>query len=323
MSHGIAVIGLGVIGRRMLEQTRRRSDLKVAAAWDIAESARRAAVSDFPQLTVAADARAAIEAPGVDLVYIGTPPAFHRQYVEMAIASGRKVFCEKPLAVDLADGEAIVQALAASGTSNGVNYVFACAPAVREMESRLRSGVIGTPRGVEIRLFFSRWPRDWQASAAWLAYRAEGGFVREVLSHHLYLLRRLLGPIALESAAIGWQSDAALCERSALARLSCAGVPALVMAASGGAGPDVVEFTLRGDSGALRLENWFELSASDGVRWTPVPPPGLGPDRPDPRTAAYQAQLDDLANMVSGAPHALPDAGVALEVQRVIESILS
>lgn len=323
MSHGIAVIGLGVIGRRMLDQTRNRSDLKVVSAWDVSDKAMRAAAADFPGVPLAADARAAIEAPGVDLVYVGTPPAFHRQYVEMAIAAGRKVFCEKPLAVSLADGEAIVKALEASGTANGVNYVFASAPAVAEMESRLHAGAIGSPREVEIRLFFSRWPRDWQANAGWLAYREEGGFVREVLSHYVYLLRRLLGPAAIESATIGWQEDPALCERSALARLSCGGLPVLVSASAGAAGPDVVEFTLRGDTGALRLENWFELSQSDGARWSKLPHGGLGADRPDPRTAAYQSQLDSLAKMARGEPHPIPDAGVALEVQKTIEALLA
>lgn len=323
MSHGIAVIGLGVIGRRMLDQTRHRNDLKVVSAWDVADRAMRSAAADFPEVPLASSARAAIEAQDVDIVYVGTPPAFHREYVEMAIAAGRKVFCEKPLAVNLADGEAIVQALSGSSTPNGVNYVFASAPAVAAMESRLRAGAIGSPRQAEIRLFFSRWPRDWQANAGWLAFREEGGFVREVLSHYVYLLRRLLGPVAIETATIGWQEDPALCERSALARLSCGGVPVLVSASAGAAGPDVVEFTLRGEAGALRLENWFELSASDGKRWTQLPHEGLGADRPDPRTAAYQSQLDSLAKLARGEPQPIPDAAIALEVQRTIEALLA
>ena len=95
---GIAVIGLGVIGRRMLEQTARRQDLRVVSAWDLGAEARARAQADFPGLALAADAEAAIAAPGVDIVYVGTPPGVHRQYSLMAARHGRRVFC--------ADGEA-------------------------------------------------------------------------------------------------------------------------------------------------------------------------------------------------------------------------
>src|SRR5690606_27408039 len=103
----------------------------------------------------------------------------------------------------------------------------------------------------------------------------------------------------------------------------CNAIPVLVTASAGAAGPDVVEFTLRGDAGALRLENWFELSESDGRRWTQLPHGGLAADRPDPRTAAYQCQLDSLAKLARGEPQPIPDAGVALEVQRTIEALLA
>jgi predicted dehydrogenase len=322
MSAGIAVIGLGVIGRRMLDQAGRREDLRIAAAWDLDERAMQAAARDYPGTPLASDARSAIEAPGVDIVYIGTPPGVHRQYVEMAIAAGRKVFCEKPLAVDLADGAAIVNALRESATPNAVNYVFASSPAVAELEARLRGGSIGAPVSGEIRIFFSRWPRDWQASAAWLAWRAEGGFVREVVSHYVYLLERLFGPVGIVSSMVDWPPDESLCERASLALLDCAGVPVRMMASAGGAGPDIIEFTVRGQSGALRLENWFELSLSDGSAWTRLEASGIGPGRPDPRTAAYQSQLDSLARMARGEAHRLPDAAVALSVQRTIEAIL-
>ncbi len=323
MTVGIAVIGLGVIGRRMLDQAGRREDIRIASAWDLSPAAMAAAAGDFAQTPLARDARAAIGAPGVDLVYIGTPPGVHRQYVEMAIEAGRMVFCEKPLAVDLADGEAIVKALGNSSTPNAVNYVFASSPAVAEMEARLRGGAIGAPLAAEIRIFFSRWPREWQASAAWLAWRAEGGFVREVVSHYVYLLERLFGPVALAASMIDWPGDARLCERAALARLDCASVPVRLMASAGGAGPDIVEFTVRGETGALRLENWFELSVSDGNGWTRLEASGIGPGRPDPRTAAYQSQLDSLARMARGEAHRLPDAALALSVQRTIEAMLA
>ena len=53
---GVAVIGLGVIGRRMLEQAAQQPDLKIVGAWDIDVEACRRAHSDFPGVPIAASA---------------------------------------------------------------------------------------------------------------------------------------------------------------------------------------------------------------------------------------------------------------------------
>lgn len=318
---GLAVIGLGVIGRRMLEQTARRDDFAIAGAWDVDASACARARADFPHARVAADADAAIGAAAAEVVYVGTPPAFHASYARRASALGRRVFCEKPLAASVDEGERLVRDLDAAGTPNAVNFVYASAPAARALAAAIASGAIGRPTGVETRLFFSRWPRDWQASAAWLALRAEGGFVREVLSHFVYLMTDLFGDCAHRASFTDYPPGGVLCERASVALLDCAGVPATVAASAGGAGPDEVTFTVRGERGALRLENWYGLARSDGAAWVPV---DVDP-RPhaDARTAAYQAQLDSLARFARGEPHRLPTMEVALRVQRVIDRILA
>jgi predicted dehydrogenase len=316
---GLAVIGLGVIGRRMLEQVASRGDFVVTGAWDIDPGAIERAARDFPHARTAASAEAAIAAPGTQLVYIGTPPGAHLHYALLAAQHRRLLFCEKPLAADVADGERLVQALRAASIRSAVNFVYASAPAADALARRLDSGTIGRAVAVEVQLFFARWPRDWQASARWLAERAEGGFTREVLSHFVYLAQRLFGACRLVDALVDYPDDGRGCERASLARLDCNGVPMTVRASSGGVGPDEVRFTVRGERGALRLENWYELHASDGERWQPVVPSGA---HPDARTAAYQAQLDSLARFVAAQEHPLPDAAAALRIQHAIESLL-
>ena len=319
---GIGVIGLGVIGRRMIEQTAERTDLRVVCAWDLADEARQRARSDHPDLAIATDAQALLADPAVDLLYVGTPPASHRRYVEMAVAAARPVFCEKPLAISLTDGRRIVDALASTGLASAVNFVFASAPAVRALDAMLRRGVIGEPVAAEIRLRFARWPRDWQAGADWLRFRAEGGFVREVLSHFVFLLLALFDSCEVEGALVDYPDDPALCERSLLARLRCAGLPVVVCASAGGAGPDTVEFTVHGATGALRLENWYELSAVlPGASSWSAQRVDIAPYA-QPRTATYQAQLDNLVSWFHGRPSRLPDAARALRVQQIVEKLL-
>ena len=318
---GLAVIGLGVIGRRMLEQAALSPALRVVGAWDIDAAACQRAQADFPGTVIAADARALIQAAGVDLVYIGTPPAFHRDYCLMAADLGRHVFCEKPLTARLEEARLLVTELNARATPNAVNFVFASAPAADYLAARLADGSLGDIAAIEMRIFFSQWPRAWQASAQWLRLREQGGFVREVLSHFVYLSLRLFGDCRLVGSQVIWPADPALCERAASALLDCAGIPVTLSAASGASGPDEVVYTVRGSRGALRLTNWYEVEESDGQAWRPVAlPADLSGD---PRTAAYQRQLANLVRFARGQPHPLPDAGIALQVQTVIEGIVS
>jgi predicted dehydrogenase len=317
---GLAVIGLGVIGRRMLEQTALRKDFDVVGAWDIDPQATSRAAADFPAARTSASAEAAIADPRTEVVYVGTPPAHHRHYALLAARHGKRVFCEKPLAIDVAEGRRLVDELAAAGTPNAVNFVYASAPAATELARRIAAGEIGEVTGAEVALFFSRWPRDWQANAQWLRWRAEGGFTREVLSHFVYLAGRLFGDCRFVSGSVDYPADGRSCERASLGRFDCAGIPMLAGASAGGAGPDEVRFTVRGTRGALRLENWYEMSCSDGARWATVPLP-IAPF-PDMRTAAYQAQLDSLHRFARGQPSPLPDAALALRVQQAIEALL-
>ncbi|MEN9314729.1 MAG: hypothetical protein RIS35_1122 [Pseudomonadota bacterium] len=318
---GLAVIGLGVIGRRMLEQVGRRDDFEIVGAWDVSEAARDAAGRDFPGTRLAANAEALIADPRVRVVYIGTPPAHHRHYALLAARAGKRVFCEKPLAVDLPEGERLVDEMRAAETPNAVNFVFASAPGARALASMLESGRIGAPVAVDTRLHFARWPRDWQANAQWLRYRAEGGFVREVLSHFVYLMTDLFGGCECRDAIVDWPSDPLLCERSALSAFDCNGIRATASATAGSGGPDEVVFTVRGERGALRLEDWHRLSIDEGAGWKPVDV-DFAP-HPDLRIAAYQAQLDALGRFARGEPHRLPDMATALAVQRVIERVLA
>ena len=318
---GLAVIGLGVIGRRMLEQAATVPGLRVCGAWDIDDAACRRARADFPGAMIYPDAQTLIAQADVDVVYVGTPPAFHRSYSLMAAAQGKRVFCEKPLTARLEDAHRLVAELTELGTPNAVNFVYASAPSADYLQSRLNDGSLGEIQGIEMRLFFARWPRDWQASAQWLRGREQGGFVREVLSHFVYLSIRLFGDCRLIGSQVLWPDDATLCERAVSATLDCAGVPVTMTASAGGAGPDEVLYTVRGSRAALRLSNWYEVTESDGQGWRPVEMASA--PYPDQRVAAYQMQLRNLERFARGLPHPLPDAALALRVQAIIEGILS
>ena len=317
----MAVIGLGVVGRRMLEQAASSAGIQVVSAWDAAAPARAAAAADFPGLPVASSAAGAIERLDVDVVYVAVPPLAHAPLVRAAVAARKAVFCEKPLGVDLAESEALVAEVEASGLAQAINFPFASSDAVDALARRIAEPGFGL-RGIEVRVRFAEWPRAWQAGATWLSRADQGGFTREVLSHFVWLAHRLSGgAVALRGAAVAHPAQpAGAAETAVAAALDCAGVPATVSGTVGGAAPDRVEARFVGAHAELVLADWYRLEVVDADAPQGRPWPGLPAD---PRTASYQRQLAQLHAMLSGELHSLPGLADALAVQRRIEAMLT
>lgn len=315
----VGIIGLGVIGRRMLENMPSQGRLVVAAGWDRDKAACEMAKKDFTWLSLAASAEAMITDPEIDLIYIGVPPRAHGLYARAAIEAGKAVFCEKPLGVDLADSEALVKfATQHHQARHAINLSLAGARGVQHIRKAIADGEMGKISGANIRLRFAHWPRGWQANATWLAKREEGGFVREVATHFLYLAESLLGRGRLVSSAARYPDKADTAETHALAELDCGGVPVTLVGTVGGAGPDLIEFTLWGSKKSFRLTDFYHLWSSEGGDWAQV-----FCDIENLALDAYMLQLHELVAMLDGRPHVLPDFQAALDVQEHVEAILA
>lgn len=315
--HRVAIIGLGVMGRRMLTNMAAHPRFAFSGVWDPDAEACRKVAGDFPAIPIAAGPDALIASSDTDLVYVACPPAWHKGYVLAAAAAGKPVFCEKPLGIDVAESRALVAELTRRGTPTIVNFIQSTSHAVELTRQRIDSGNLGDIVGGDIVVHFSKWPRDWQADADWLRFRAQGGFSREVLSHFVFLSGRLLGPARLLAARPRYPADAALSETHQQAMLQCGGVPVAVFGSTGGTGPDRVEFTLWGTKRSHRLHDWFWLQSSEGGEWVKE----LA-EIEDLRAANFRRLLDDVAAFVDGRPHVLPSAADALAVQEVIEAML-
>lgn len=315
---GVAVIGLGIMGHRMLTNMTTHGGFGLIGGWDPSGEAVARTRAAFPGLAMAETPQAMIEDPETRLVYIACPPGGHSAHALAAAAAGKAVLCEKPLGVNLAESHALVARIEDSGTRNAVNFPFAEAQAVNAIEAALKAGSLGPVAGADVRLHFARWPRDWQAGAAWLAERAEGGYVREVFSHFAYLIRRLLGPAELVSADLRYPADPALCETHVLARFDCGGIPVSLAGGTGGTGPDRVEFTLWGAARSYRLWDWNRLKSSDGTGWRDE----LS-EIADPRQDGYMRMLDNVLAFLDGRPNTMPDFREALAVQELVEAILA
>ena len=234
----------------------------MVAAWDSSPEACVAAVNDVPGLAVASDASAVIDSDA-EAVYIATPPLFHHEYVLSVLEAEKAIFCEKPLGIDVVESRALTDRVEASGLKSAVNFVFGSAPAAVELVRKVRADELGAIAGADIRLHFAVLPRDWQKAALWLEKRDQGGFVREVLSHFIFLVERLFGPASIAGASVHYPGGNTA-ETMMTARLDCNGTQVTVVGGVGGVGPDQGECTVWGERASYRLSDWYWLSLSRG-----------------------------------------------------------
>lgn len=312
-----AVIGLGIMGQRMLEHMDRHKEYTPVAIWDPNPDACVMALRLAPGATVTANAADAIAV--ADLVYLACPPEPRKAYALAAAASGKAVFLEKPLGVDVAKSEDLVERLAAFGVPAAVNFTQAAGDALTDVSKAARDGALGEVVGADIIVTYGAWPRAWQQAADWLRFRDEGGMTREVISHFLFFSERILGPLSVVWARPAYPDDPTLCETHMLARLETAdGRPVTIMASVGGAQPDRQELVIKGTKASRRITDFYIDAVSAGDVFTEVR------KRPqDPRATSLQAQLDDLRLCLAGEANRLATPGEALRVQKLVELMLT
>jgi predicted dehydrogenase len=316
MTISTAVIGLGIMGRRMIEHMLPHPHFAPVALWDPNPAAREAAGALVPEATVTRGWREAVEA--ADLVYLACPPGPRRVYALHAAETGKALFLEKPLGTNVDESRALAKTLARTGTARAVNFTQASGEALANIRREARSGALGELMGAEIVVSYSAWPRAWQREADWLRYRNEGGMTREVISHFLFFAERVLGPLRVEWAHPAYRAGTALCETAMLALLrTVSGKQVTVSANIGGAQPDRQELTIKGSRASHRVSEFYIEARSDGGAFTELRPPPA-----DPRAHSLRAQLDELALCVQGKPNRLATVDEALRVQILVETML-
>ena len=312
-----AIIGLGIMGRRMLEHMARHPRFDPCLLWDPSAEACAQAGAMAPGAQVMATPDEAIAA--ADCVYLACPPAPRAAYARAAAALGKPLFLEKPLGVELGESRQLVADLEAAGVPAAVNFTQAAGEALAAVIAARDSGAMGALAGVDIVVTYAAWPRAWQVAADWLRFSAEGGYTREVISHFVFFTERVIGPTRVVWARPTYPADPALCETHLLARLENAdGVPVSILGAVGGAQPDRQEVTVKGSRQSHRISEFSNHAVSDGGPFAQS-----HDDFADRRSVALAAQLDGLDAMIRGQSHPLATLREALGVQERVEAMLA
>jgi predicted dehydrogenase len=196
---GVAVIGCGTISDEYLRNLTSFPDLRVlvCADLDLDRAKGQAARYGVPGVGSAAQA---VAHPDVELVVNLTIPAAHAEVAQQAVAAGRSVWNEKPLALDTAAGHGLLAAASRAGVRIGCAPDTVLGAGLQTARRLIASGMIGEP-GSALALMQDPGPERWHHDPEFL-FRRGAGPLFDMGPYYLSTLATLFGP-ADQVAALG------------------------------------------------------------------------------------------------------------------------
>ena len=140
---GLGIAGLGMAGAVMVQAAAAHSGYVLRAAADPHPAPRAALARDFPAARVYDDVADLCADPAVEVIYIATPHQFHAPHAILAAGHGKHIILEKPMALTLADCDAIISAVGRHKVHLIVGHTHAYDPAIRFMFAMIASGALG------------------------------------------------------------------------------------------------------------------------------------------------------------------------------------
>jgi len=156
--HGL--LGCGNRGTSVATSFSHSTSAQVVALADLFPDQLAAGLSHFNQLN-ASLGRAPIDSkltfhgphavehlaasPDVDLIQISTPPFFHVQHLEIAVAAGKHVYCEKPVGIDIRQANHALEIAKRVKPTQSVDVGFQCrnAPPIAAIAEKIKAGALG------------------------------------------------------------------------------------------------------------------------------------------------------------------------------------
>ena len=201
-------IGVGLIGTGFMGKAHALAYRSVRAVMGDVPGVRLVALAETPEAKAqemaaqfgfaraTADWRDLIADPAIQIVSITTPNGLHREMALAALAAGKHVWCEKPMALTLDDARAMQGAARASGRKTQLGYNYTANPAFTHACRLVAAGDIG--RIVHVRGWVDE---DYQADPAlpwsWRATLQDAGLgaLGDIGCHLISLLTGLAGPL--------------------------------------------------------------------------------------------------------------------------------
>lgn len=190
----VAVIGTGFVGRVHVENIRRQTDAEVVAIADQTADLAARFGSALGIGRTEGDYRVLLADPAIDAVHVCTPNKTHYPIARDALAAGKHVICEKPLAMTADEAASLVELARSAGVVHATSYNLRFYPNVAQMRRLVATGEVGDVLAVQ-----GSYSQDWlfyDTDYNWRLEPEVGGSSRamaDIGSHWCDLLEHVTG----------------------------------------------------------------------------------------------------------------------------------
>jgi predicted dehydrogenase len=222
----VGIVGCGDVTNLYLPGMAPFRSIELAACTDL-DADRAAALSargGFPAVSL----EELLADPTIEIVLVLTPPVAHASVSRAAIAAGKHVYTEKPLATNRADAEAILADAATAGVRIGAAPDTFMGGGLQTARALIDEGAIGTPLAASASVA-QLGPERWHPNPG-IFYATGGGPLLDLGPYYVTALVSLLGPIAAVSAVgRGTGSEREIATGTRAGRTVASEVPTTVM----------------------------------------------------------------------------------------------
>ncbi len=322
---GYAIVGLGYYGlQTILPQFVNCAHSRVTAlvSGDRAKAIATAKTYGVPETSIYdyADFDRIRDNPDVDIVYVCLPNSMHADYTIRAAKAGKHVMCEKPMAISVAECEAMIRACKTAGKKLMIGYRCHFEPFNLEAMRLARSGAAGKIRYVRSEHGFVQGdPSKWRLKRA----LSGGGSLMDMGIYSLQAARYMTGeePIAVTARESTDRRDPRFHEVEDMIEWTLEFPSGAIAGCQSMYSANQNHILLMGDKGRVELE---PATRYEGNRmWTgrdgreteiTSPPPGPGKTQ-------FAGQLDYLAECILDGREPIVSGEEGLRDMRIVEAI--
>jgi 1,5-anhydro-D-fructose reductase (1,5-anhydro-D-mannitol-forming) len=195
------LVGASTIGREwMVPAINAQPDSTVAAVASSSPERARRHAGELGIPKAFASVGDLLAEPTIDAIYISTTNEWHEPQALAAIAAGKHVLCEKPLALTLDSAHRMVTVAAGAGVVLGTNHHLRNAATHRKMRELIETGIVGHPLAARVfhAVYLPPHLQSWRIDRP----EAGGGVILDITVHDADTLRFALGDEVAEVTAM-------------------------------------------------------------------------------------------------------------------------